>query len=253
MSPPSLHTSILKIITEHFAAFSAIATAFGFIMSSVFVYSYLSVFDWRLIWFVDTSDLLKFALIGVSIFIISSFILINIVDLAHSIDMFNGKKRIAIIIFVITAIIIIFFAILYLDALNNNQRLATRFLGASIIATAFLLIFRSKSWLLAFQTRRLREQLEDVADVDVADWPDSKTAALDFALVTLLIAMLGALMGLMTKEGEAFRVRVTLESESLDYAGLVMFTLHHAVFTTDAGIVIIPAERIRKIDKVQIR
>src|ERR1700753_3661436 len=71
MSPEDPHdaaTSVspksrLDTVTKHFAVISTALTVTAVLSSTVFLYGYLSVFDWRLIWVIEYSDVLKFGLI----------------------------------------------------------------------------------------------------------------------------------------------------------------------------------------------
>src|SRR5712691_3115650 len=63
---------LLKFISENFAVLSSSTLVFAVLCATVFLYTYLSVFDWNLIWIVEYPDILKFGLVAVAI--ISGFI-----------------------------------------------------------------------------------------------------------------------------------------------------------------------------------
>ena len=54
-------------IIGNFASVSAIGLFAITVYSTIFVYAYLSMFDWRLIWIVEYSDILKIGLVALGI------------------------------------------------------------------------------------------------------------------------------------------------------------------------------------------
>jgi hypothetical protein len=60
-------TQALEFLTEHFAVVSALAAVVVFLCTTVSLYSYLSTFDWRLIWVVEYSDVFKASLIALAL------------------------------------------------------------------------------------------------------------------------------------------------------------------------------------------
>jgi hypothetical protein len=55
-------TQTLEFLTKHFVVVSAFAVVVSSLCATVFVYAYLSSFDWRLIWIVEYSDIFKASL-----------------------------------------------------------------------------------------------------------------------------------------------------------------------------------------------
>jgi len=69
-------SQVLQIIKDNFVLVSAGAVVLGAVLSTTFLASYLSVFDWHLLWFIQYPDILTFGLIAVGI-ISGSLILIQ--------------------------------------------------------------------------------------------------------------------------------------------------------------------------------
>jgi len=65
--PESVYASLLKFVETHIAFASGAAIICGIILSSVFLFSYLSIFDWHLIWFAQYVDFITFGVIAVGI------------------------------------------------------------------------------------------------------------------------------------------------------------------------------------------
>lgn len=66
-APDISASPILGAIKANFAIVSGVAIAFGVALSTLFLFSYLSVFDWHLIWFVQYVDVISFGLVALGI------------------------------------------------------------------------------------------------------------------------------------------------------------------------------------------
>lgn len=60
-------TRTLQFLRENFTVVSAVALVTGIALATLFLFSYLSAFDWHLIWLVQYQDVLSFGLIAVAI------------------------------------------------------------------------------------------------------------------------------------------------------------------------------------------
>src|SRR4030081_1161660 len=65
---------MLDLISKHFAVLSAGLVALSAALVTVFVFSYLSVFDWNLIWIIEYSDVAKFFLLAIAL--LSAFLML---------------------------------------------------------------------------------------------------------------------------------------------------------------------------------
>lgn len=57
----------MAFLKENFSVISGLAVVVGLALSITFLFSYLSIFSWRLIWFVQYVDVLSFGIIAVGI------------------------------------------------------------------------------------------------------------------------------------------------------------------------------------------
>ena len=64
----------LTFIAGNIASLSAIGLFAAVVGSTLFLYAYLSVFDWRLIWIIDYSDIFKVGLVTLAV--LSSFVVL---------------------------------------------------------------------------------------------------------------------------------------------------------------------------------
>ena len=72
--------SIFQFLKDNFVVISGLAVASGLGFSTIFLSAYLYVFDWRLIWFVQSADVITFGLIAAGL-IGSSLLLLYSISL----------------------------------------------------------------------------------------------------------------------------------------------------------------------------
>ncbi len=84
---------MLDFLTKNFAVISAATTGVAACMAMVFLFAYLSVFDWNLIWIVEYTDIIKFCLIGVAILSSSSWFVFAVFDDVYNLIVANDKKQ----------------------------------------------------------------------------------------------------------------------------------------------------------------
>ena len=58
---------MLEFLNKYFIVLSATAAVAASVFSMVFLTSYLAVFDWSLVWLIESSDVAKFGLMAVAI------------------------------------------------------------------------------------------------------------------------------------------------------------------------------------------
>ena len=58
---------LLSFITAHFAVLSLLSLIAIVLCSTLFVYGYLSAFDWQLIWIIEYTDILKLGLVALAL------------------------------------------------------------------------------------------------------------------------------------------------------------------------------------------
>jgi hypothetical protein len=58
---------IIEFASKHFILVSALTIVGGVLCATIFLYGYLLIFDWRLIWIIEYTDVLKVGLVAVAI------------------------------------------------------------------------------------------------------------------------------------------------------------------------------------------
>src|SRR5580700_3363648 len=66
-APTLTASEILRAIKENFVVLSAAAAVIGITLATTFFGAYLSVFDWRLLWYVQYTDVLTFGVIAIGV------------------------------------------------------------------------------------------------------------------------------------------------------------------------------------------
>ena len=64
MTDSSSTRGLVEFTTKNFAMVSGVTALVAYLIGTVFLYSYLSFFDWRLIWLVEYADVIKFGLVA---------------------------------------------------------------------------------------------------------------------------------------------------------------------------------------------
>jgi hypothetical protein len=81
----------LTFIAGNIASLSAIGLFAAVVGSTLFLYAYLSVFDWRLIWIIDYSDIFKVGLVTLAV--LSSFVVLVLQGLQMVLGVVRLEER----------------------------------------------------------------------------------------------------------------------------------------------------------------
>jgi len=74
LPPRSVHKNPFAFIQAHFAVVSAAAIVCGIGFSTLFLFSYLSAFNWQLIWYVEYTDVIAFGLVAIGVMAVMVFV-----------------------------------------------------------------------------------------------------------------------------------------------------------------------------------
>jgi hypothetical protein len=229
---------LFEVVRNNFGILSALVVVFAVSASTVFLFAYLSVFDWRLIWFIEYSDLLKVGLIVLGIAAGSLFpftFLVLGASAGHVIDKKSGRN---LWVSVLLGFILIFVTAMYVDW-NNEQK---RALDISI--------FVSGAWTLGviFWLARSAEILRAAITS-----PTPGPAVLGLGLLWIAIGSFTALLwggtfGFYARDSDGFRQDVTLKNEELKQVGVIMVTSHHVILYSDRKTIVVPSSDVVKIE-----
>jgi hypothetical protein len=224
--PPSRANSVLEFANAHFLLVSGIALFLGAITATVFLYGYVSVFDWRLIWIVDYQDILKVGLVAIAILSGFAFTIGVIVDAA-----FVGAD---------------------VKAETEQQRQAARrlrttsffvglgFLGLMLAVhlglTATLIDDPKYGFIVMLYLALTMLFMVVYYAIDRAREPSSATPRAllaDFFFFVIAIAALGAAFGNHAKERQGFYRDVYTRDAAYREVGLIMITSRYVALFRD--------------------
>jgi hypothetical protein len=220
----------LAFIVGNFAGFSALGLIAAVVCSTIFLYAYLTIFDWQLIWIIDYPDVFKVGLVALGV--LSGFIIIvqGVLHFFVGIIKLKASERIGeILIFGIVAI-----GVLALAMLGEWKRTGSLILYWLMAPPAVLLLA------FCFEIARvLTHSLVLTAE---------RTIVLSMLLVGAVL-FFGAGLGLVTKLSLASDLQydVFLRDREVSDLRLVLFTSHHAVFNNGDLLIVLPTSEIMKI------
>jgi len=226
--PPALQ--LLSFISGHFAVFSLLGLMAVVLCSTLFLYGYLSVFDWQLIWIIEYPDILKFGLVALAV--IFSVILGLQAILVHlSIaSTYKGKARAMYVVFII-ALAIALLAILMVIEWRTEAEPRYQMYG-SFLASAFFLIGVSLGiWEVVERRRTISAQ------------------RIAFVVIFLFMAVgtFGGSFGTYAKYSKGLTHDVFLKDRQMSDVRLVLFTSHHTVLYAGTDVIVLPTSEIIKV------
>jgi hypothetical protein len=223
----------LETVRENFGPISAFAGLTALLGSTVFLYGYLSVFDWRLIWVIEYSDVLKFGLIIFAVLTGSLYFLQGYATDAYN-AVFNEdlKKRLWWAKMATFMFFLSFTTKIWSDETNEvhyymlhvMMHLSVLLIGVITIAA----VLRFKSWKIT----------------TLHDWAN------DAILAVFVLSIFGQTFGYYTRDMEGFKHDVVLKGVEMKNVGVVMITSHHTVLYSDKGdVIVVPSADVNQIIK----
>jgi hypothetical protein len=221
---------LLTFVAGNFAAFSALGLVAVILCSTIFLYGYLSVFDWRLIWIIEYPDIFKFGLVAIAAISGAIAFIQAVIQNFFTVKKLEGRERWAHIVIISVFAIIALAAIIYFDRRSESPIPYTLYLSFAV--SGFFLI------VLCFI----------VADIASNRWPlNAERAFIVFIIVILGVASFGGTFGTYTKYGQGLHYDVFLKDREMNDVRLVLFTSHHAVLYSGNLVTVLPTSEIMRI------
>jgi hypothetical protein len=220
-----------EFATKHFAILSVGIGVLGAAMAVIFIAAYLRVFDWRLIWIIEYSDVLKIGLIVVAL--LSGFSYWIWSGTRNAIDLHKHRGDPSWAWVHLTGALLWCISLgmfLYWDYRSPEPHyglhLSLHFAILAVIGLAML-------------------------PMDVSrDFPNltAPQIAWLFFLMVANISGIGSAFGYYTRDTSGFSHDVFLTREELHDVGLVMLTSHHVVlYTKEHTVIVIPSGDVIKL------
>lgn len=192
------------------------------VCSAIFLYAYLSVFDWRLIWIIEYSDILKVGLVALGALFLVVTIVLSIVQVSRWLRFLSWYAASA---GAISAALLA----TYFEWHSEVPRW-----GSHISFSAFAMLTLVVGGYIASLLLR----------------PSPPTAYRIVILVVLLVVTAiaaGVAFGFAAKESRRPGYDVSLKDRELADLRLVLFTSHHTVLYSGGQLIILPTSEILKI------
>jgi hypothetical protein len=218
--------TVLQFAKEYFVLVSALVVVTGVFLATVFLYGYLSVFDWHLIWIVQYQDILTFALVAVGL--VAGFSTLVPIVLQTLQTGFTKENLVSVLAGVSGIIIVLGLSIFaeYSSPDPHYQRFV--FAGMSITSLVGLAIFIS-------------------VPASFPRWPGPLEAAWIFAFGILVPFSLGQCLGYYILEERGLGYDIYMKNETLAGARIVMATSHHMIVYSNKIIYIVPTNDVNVI------
>jgi hypothetical protein len=224
-SPPRSPASpvvIFQIVKDNFAVASGLVVIVGVGLATLFLYSYLGIFGWHLIWFVQYSDILAFGIIGVGI-ICGAFIFLQaVVQTSLDISSFSDKSKRRWMIGCCGLASLGLIAFYVNEAFRQQQGYFHVLFGAMALALGVSLIFVAVDY------------------VRVGMWPNAAQTIFALILIITSTASAGMWLAYSVLETSGFDQDVTLKDETLSSAKLIIVMSRHTILLKDKVLYVVP-------------
>jgi hypothetical protein len=227
---PAQSISKVEWVTKHIALVSAVVSLTAILSSTVFLYGYLSVFDWHLIWIIEYSDVLKFGLVVFAVVTGFFYYISGYVEDAYHLISAEPEKRSWWIKAIILGLFVSFVPRILADETSQEHYYM---LHISLHLSAIILM-----------------ALTIIAAVEATNLT-ARTGRQIYNLCGLWICALfffGFTFGYYTRDTSGFRHTVSLKGVEMTNVGVVMITSHHTVlYTQDGDVIVAPTADVSPI------
>jgi hypothetical protein len=229
----STRRTVLENVRVNFALISALAGLTALLGSTVFLYGYLSVFDWRLIWVIEYSDVLKFGLIIFAVLTGYLFLIEGYARDAYRIAFSEDPKT----RLWWTKLVTVMFLASFIPNILHDETHEEHYYMLHIMTHLSVLLIGGVTFMAV---QRFRNWKNSTA----RDW------ATDAILAIFIIPVFGQTFGYYTRDMDGFKHDVILKGVEMQDVGVVMITSHHTVLYSDKGdVIVVPSADVNQIVK----
>jgi hypothetical protein len=222
--------AILQFAKEYFVPLSTFAVVLGVLLATVFLYGYLSVFDWHLIWIVQYQDVLGFALMAVGVIAgFGALILTSVENVVLYSGLPQGQPKWVFISVSVGAFILAIGLSIHAEYKSPDPHY-NHIINASLCF--FMLVA------LAFVIGRA---------VHFRTWPNPWGIIWIFFLAIFGAYSFGQWLGYSILEERGTAYDVYMKNETLNGAHIVMATSHHMILYSDKTIYVVPTDEVNKV------
>jgi hypothetical protein len=218
--------SLFQFLKENFVVISGLAVLSGLMFSTIFLSAYLWVFDWHLIWFVQSADVVTFGLIAAGVMGGSLLLLYSASHNVLSIRLPNGNLHWQLIIAcAVLTMLIVAFQIYGEYASGHSHYLH--------IAAGWVTIFVVLMFLLTIASH-----------FDSGSWPTiAQSIAILFSAIVGTISF-GQWVALAVAESPEIAQDVVTKDQTFSGVKVVIVMSRHTVLLKDDNLLVIPTSDI---------
>jgi hypothetical protein len=219
---------MLDFLTKNFAVVSAAALIFTSVIVMAFVYSYLLVFDWRLMWIIEYADMTKFIILGVAVILSVGVVLGNLGSVVN-----------------------------YANMIKDIQLRRKHLIASGLVGLVAIGIF---SWQDYTKTPFFEYHMElfitllwifaiiSAAVLQTRTWFDQNWYAYtqSFLGLLVLVGLAGRTLGLYVRDVESNKYDIVVGGEKLRNQKIVMILSHHTILYDEGVVTILQSPNIKK-------
>lgn len=218
---------ILQFLRDNFAVVSGLAVVSGIALAVIFLFSYLTVFDWHLIWFVQYSGVITFGLVAIGL-IGGSFMFLNsLIQSWLNASSLDPKSRRRWLIGLACATLILLGLEIW-SATRHNEGYFHIVNGALVIGVG--------AWLVIICLGYIRAGI----------WPNASQAAAFMILVVITTIGFGQWLGYAVLENTEFDQNVYVKDTTFNDTKLVIVMSRFTVLPKDRLLYVVPTSNISK-------
>jgi len=228
---------MFDFLTKNFLVLSAMVLAAASTFTMLFLATYLSLFDWSLIWLVEYSDLTKFFLLASALL---SFLAILSVQVIPQLDMWMNKNLRYRRWFLAALLLILFWQPLY--GLYSDVRSAGNVVHNAPAYSVLKLICYIVAGLMIFAFVRHRPHWL------ARDWPKMM---LDTGIVAIFVGLLGITFAAYVKDESTLSRTITTKAHVYKNAKIILLLSHHIALTESNRVIVVPTSEITEMVSIQ--
>jgi hypothetical protein len=218
--------SVLQFLKDNFIVVSGLAAVGGLAFSTIFLSAYLWVFDWHLIWFVQSADVITFGLIAAGVIGSSLLLLYSISHTMLDLRLADGRINWSLV--TICGVIVV--AAIAFQIYGEHARHSPHYYH---LAAGWVTIFGVLSFLFVVQSH-----------FNAGTWPTiSQSMGILFGAITATVSF-GNWVALTVAESPEIAQDVVTKDQTFSGVKVVIVMSRHTILLRDDNLLVIPTADI---------
>ncbi|WP_157234708.1 hypothetical protein [Methylosinus sp. LW4] len=236
-------SSVIEFISKNGGLITAAVTVMSAILAMSFLFSFLSIFDWNLIWFVEYQDIVKFSLIAFALMSGSIYTFFQILNHIYNYteEKFSQKRWLPLAIYGG-----IFFIKFLIDMWND-------FYGPNVAETEYHIFGLVSAVFIIIICYRIT----DISELIKKNSLNIKRVLSEFVILIMVAGTFGWTYGLKIRgeqtSGHKLLIKQGDDRIVYDHATLILVTSHHSIFKVDDDIITVQSGDIIQFTSRRVR